>query len=62
MGGGGEGEGEREMSRDQVTAFRKKLWSLRLIDSVLNMEAVETTVFFALAEGSVAIIKVFGDF
>ena len=41
---------------------RKELWSLRLIDSVLNMEAVETTVFVALAEGSVAIIKVFGDF
>ena len=38
--------------------LRKKLWYLKLIDSVLNMEAVEHSVFFALAEGSLAIIRV----
>eukprot|EP00731_Ephydatia_muelleri_P023995 Em0016g266a len=35
----------------------KELWSLRFSDSVLNVEAIESTVFFALAEGSVSIIK-----
>eukprot|EP00731_Ephydatia_muelleri_P023999 Em0016g270a len=37
----------------------KELWSLRFSDSVLNVEAIESTVFLALAEGSVVIIKVF---
>ena len=41
-----------------LISFRKKLWYLKLIDSVLNMETINNTVFFALAEGSLAIIKV----